>query len=481
MSNPAQSPIIPSMQSLSVEIILRIFQSCDNFRDIVSCSSTCKILRRVWDVHQRSIIWNVGKTQIPAFNDALMAVRATQIVKVALQNGELPPDPFPIGELSGEINRPYGHELEDVYGFQHLARCLQILCRSRCSGMQPGDTEAPGFWEHWQERVHSSIYRFYLAGAVLYRAYQEPPLQGTINGPRGFLDDCSFVDGDPSYYTAGRVTNPEAEFLLKYPAYNFNAYEEHGSIFKPLADLFANEAKKRVQRDDSPKPIWIDSGPESTWAKYSTTPGPPDPVDLILFHETVQFILIHETIQDSMYRHEALQDSMCMRVTTDTDQFPVLPNEHAEGIRRIQAIRFSSYVLEQVSMPSEIKNGKGIEVKSHSLHDLDTPMDEQTKSPFQRGGIQAVLYTLFERLGEPNHYDESSPCEPPELLFIEYLLRNYLGMQFIDHAFQWGPHNEAYYADRFIENTFLFGETDWDFLFLFERASYRRPKVFKQR
>ncbi|KAK2802111.1 hypothetical protein FQN50_007475 [Emmonsiellopsis sp. PD_5] len=412
-----------------------------------------------------------------------MAARATQIVKVALRNGELPPDPFPIDELSGEINRPDRHELRDVYGFHHFARCLEKLCRSRRAIRQMGRDEAPGFWKHWQERLHSSIYRFYLAGAVLYRAYQEPLLQGTMNGPPDFLSD--FAIEEHMHLSPERVTNDDAEFLLKYPAYNLNAYEEHGSIFKPLADLFANEAKKRALREDSAKPIWTDSGSESTWAKFSTNPGRPNPVDLILFHETVQFLLIHETIRDCKFTYELLEDGVYMRVTGFTsypsmdEDPPKEIHEEDEGIRRIQAIRFGDYVLDQVSMPAKLKKGQDLELVAETFYDPDRAPYGQTELPFQRRGITYVIDEFFKTSAEPNHYDDLCPCAPPELRFIEYLLRNYLGMQFTDRAFQLD--RESHQGDycEFVDNPFFFGETDWHPLCLFECASDRRPQIFK--
>ena len=65
-----ESPIL----SIPVEILTRIFETCDDFPQVVALASTCKQTQTAWVTNSPTIIWNVGKSQIRSFGDALMAV-----------------------------------------------------------------------------------------------------------------------------------------------------------------------------------------------------------------------------------------------------------------------------------------------------------------------------------------------------------------------------------------------------------------------
>ncbi|KAK6502042.1 hypothetical protein TWF481_009858 [Arthrobotrys musiformis] len=64
--------------TIPTEVQIEIFQSCGTFKQALSLAVTCKHLHRVWETYSTSIVSPIGRSSIPAFDDALMAVRATE-------------------------------------------------------------------------------------------------------------------------------------------------------------------------------------------------------------------------------------------------------------------------------------------------------------------------------------------------------------------------------------------------------------------
>lgn len=62
------------MDRLPVEILLRIYEHCDQFRQATSLSSVNKRWRSMWEDKMPTILWHVGTASVVGFNDALMAV-----------------------------------------------------------------------------------------------------------------------------------------------------------------------------------------------------------------------------------------------------------------------------------------------------------------------------------------------------------------------------------------------------------------------
>ncbi|KAK6348685.1 hypothetical protein TWF718_006472 [Orbilia javanica] len=64
--------------TLPTEVLIRVIRSCSSFKQALSLVSACKHLRLVWETCSTSIVSYIGRAAIPAFDDALMAVRATE-------------------------------------------------------------------------------------------------------------------------------------------------------------------------------------------------------------------------------------------------------------------------------------------------------------------------------------------------------------------------------------------------------------------
>ncbi|KAF3084065.1 hypothetical protein TWF102_000499 [Orbilia oligospora] len=63
---------------LPTEVMIGIIRSCGSFKQALALISTCKQLRLLWETFSTSMVSYIGWNAIPAFDDALMAVRATE-------------------------------------------------------------------------------------------------------------------------------------------------------------------------------------------------------------------------------------------------------------------------------------------------------------------------------------------------------------------------------------------------------------------
>ncbi|KAF3928027.1 hypothetical protein AA313_de0201252 [Arthrobotrys entomopaga] len=62
---------------LPIEVQINILQSCDSFTQALSLVKTCHKLYSLWTTYSTSIVSYIGHNSIPAFDDALITIRAT--------------------------------------------------------------------------------------------------------------------------------------------------------------------------------------------------------------------------------------------------------------------------------------------------------------------------------------------------------------------------------------------------------------------
>lgn len=191
------------IQSLSLELLHRIFQDCDNFRDLVAFASSCKTTYAAWLSSASILIWSLAPTTYLCFDSALMAVRFSQsfgyaytntpncrqaraikIVADAQSRGTEPPHLFPVRELSGHVKQPMLEEMKAVSDLEHLVKCVERMMFHWKIRTEPGarlnvaillskPKSADDYGER-NERVYRSIYNILLAGAVCSRPYNTP-------------------------------------------------------------------------------------------------------------------------------------------------------------------------------------------------------------------------------------------------------------------------------------------------------------------
>jgi hypothetical protein len=183
-------------------------------------------------------------------------VRATEITKQALLKGDLPPSPFPLGELSGEVRKPTLDELKVLFDFRHLVECLERVARENSlpywydciERLEPEDRI--NAWMVWKELLHLALYRSFLADAALYRAYQEPLTLASTCSLLGFLDKFrNIMEGwdEEDDHHDDPFTPAENRYLFQYPIFRFEEFQYHVDIFQPLADIFVQESKRMTK------------------------------------------------------------------------------------------------------------------------------------------------------------------------------------------------------------------------------------------
>ncbi|KAH6712464.1 hypothetical protein BKA61DRAFT_449148, partial [Leptodontidium sp. MPI-SDFR-AT-0119] len=216
----------------------------------------------VWAETPGSVIWEVGKRSIVAFDAALMAVsafqtlskvRAMNIVKSARAN-EAPEFPS-ISELSGVRQKPTIVELNSVFSLQHMAYCMEqmilywekqpagALFSTNPGPADPETLEAEG--AEWQGNLFRALYRVVITGAVLSYAYNLP-----------YLDQHSIATMGPEVPDSG--DRAWGDYLRRFPVYNWDAEEgsergrwrnaEYKKIFGPLAEWIVETARARGSR-----------------------------------------------------------------------------------------------------------------------------------------------------------------------------------------------------------------------------------------
>ncbi|KAH6664813.1 hypothetical protein F5X68DRAFT_237247 [Plectosphaerella plurivora] len=110
--------------SLPPEILGHILQQCDSAEDIKAMICTCRFVHRTWEILSSSIIIAYGRTNIPCFDLALMAIRATALVHEAEKRCAVPPaiDPDTITVAARAPSPAEFSTVRDMYHFGSCAR-----------------------------------------------------------------------------------------------------------------------------------------------------------------------------------------------------------------------------------------------------------------------------------------------------------------------------------------------------------------------
>ncbi|KAJ0362058.1 hypothetical protein COL26b_013505 [Colletotrichum chrysophilum] len=109
------------MEALPVETIVEIMRQCDSIGDLLALASTCERFQSTFDKFSPSILQHLRAPGIPDFDDALVVVRATAIVKDYYAKGVLPPQPFPFDQLA------HGKSPATLIEYQKVANLIEFL------------------------------------------------------------------------------------------------------------------------------------------------------------------------------------------------------------------------------------------------------------------------------------------------------------------------------------------------------------------
>ncbi|KAB5567004.1 hypothetical protein GE09DRAFT_1284693 [Coniochaeta sp. 2T2.1] len=167
---------------LPFEILIMVFENCDDLIQVASLASTCKLTNSVWKSSESSIIRSVGFRCIPAFDEALVAARATEIVKAAILSRRLPPKDINVADLSPAVRPPTAADMAAGMDMQYLANFVEryylrglALNRIYHWDVRGPDVPRPDEWAlSCRVYFHRAVYRVLLAGPVLAGSYLEP-------------------------------------------------------------------------------------------------------------------------------------------------------------------------------------------------------------------------------------------------------------------------------------------------------------------
>ncbi|GFF79636.1 hypothetical protein IFM61606_04252 [Aspergillus udagawae] len=427
---------------LSPEIIIQILKNFETVEEVVVCASACRQFHGVWLCHAPQIIWTIGQRQILAFDDALMAVRATEIVLESFQKEELPPDPFPLSTLSGGVRKPSLKEFQQVRNFEHLAKCAEQIYQEGEEDLkneiQRDQPDGTALWVLWRERFHSSIYRVLLAGAVLYRAYQEPMYLAANWGLPNFLKKYveALASDDMSSEPVG---GDELDYLMIFYSYNLG---ESGNVhggFKTLAEFLVQQGKKRAQRQK------LHAHTTAILPNFAAPQGLSDSEAAVLFIELCQLLFAVEALVGIQDRQPIIVNG---NGSEEHGRTRLAPDLLYKPARTIPVVLFGTFFPEYISTPAAAADA----VDSHLVA---TPVSRpsQTRSGVGFQHVYQFLYDLHRMAGRDNEFSSLNPAPYPHYQFFEYMFREYLGLRFVDSDF------DCHY-DEFIEDGFIFAERD---------------------
>lgn len=354
---------------------------------------------------------------------------------------QLPPDPFPISTLSGAEHKPTLEELKTLLEFRHLVKCVEHHVRQD-EEYRREDHEArrkksdvPEFSKSWRERFHRSMYRVFLAGAVLYGPYHQP-FSADGQTPPGFLDSfqkkvAAQPRGGGRHFPEKVLSEADIKYLLKFPVYDLSGCESHDISFGPLATHFVNESQARAEQE-SDSASWVQDRPTGTILDRFEAD------QQILFHDILQFLFAYEHLCGFDKRTGLLSSRTRIDGFARYDRAGRSPRQ----ARRVSVVLFGNFVLEEIVTPVVIPSTRGV-----LLHLNSTPVlqaheanGDTITTPFRH--VDLLLNHMHRTSGRPNSYGLMYPAPHPPLQFIRYLLRKYLDLRFTPGAFTilgWSP------------------------------------------
>ncbi|KAL4897681.1 hypothetical protein BDV59DRAFT_208424 [Aspergillus ambiguus] len=385
--------------SLPSEALLLTLQSCNSLSHVVALASTCKRLHSVYSSNTYSIFCHA---------------RATRIVVEHFHKGQLPPKPFPLDSLSADAHKVSLEEIRQILDWEHLIRCIEEFCLHKTEWGQNcyfhvkqenKTAPPPENWFKWRERFHRSMYQSFLMGAVLCRAYQQPLDPSNNDRPEHFLENINTrLQSDEPV-----LRNDEMAYLLRYPVFNFEAYEDHEPIYGQMADFLVQQSQHRARS-------------RSTVPDFYPEDAMPNNLDRVqaslLYAETVQCLLASMTLLN----HEGYS--------------PIFKNDNENPdiespSRRVTIVPLGSFYPEQIAMPASVQDAPQTRLLKSPL---PQKMGESSWNPSARF-MSLFLDIMHSSSGQPNHYADSFRTPPPPLQIFQFINRKFPGLRFSDEAF----------------------------------------------
>ncbi|RVD85058.1 uncharacterized protein DFL_003389 [Arthrobotrys flagrans] len=291
------------LTSLPLEIILQVYEESETFTDAVSLSSCCIRLRLIWKENQDVLAFKIALKTIPAFDNALITIRATAAAKSNLVNyilnEETPAEPVLIPpSFSYHVSKPKFPETLSVLSLFTLIDCALYLAQYghpdhlRKLGCKlenetwrqgvpyvilPNDKESS--YAH-RYVVFSGMYRVFLAGAILSWAHIYPIVKEDSPVRERFLPDpirprfniaANATSEMPHISPNIELNQAEITYLKKFlpfQLYNLGNSNSPNPIrvddFRPLAEYLIQKGREDFELDDLGPPGYKETFVEIT-------------------------------------------------------------------------------------------------------------------------------------------------------------------------------------------------------------------------
>ncbi|KAK3296409.1 uncharacterized protein B0H64DRAFT_360747 [Chaetomium fimeti] len=453
------------------EIIILVFQSSSAVGDGLSLASTCKFLASVWRMHTAAILYRLLEAKTPAFNQALLAVRATNLVCDACRANKSPPRPFPLHELGVQVRKPDIGELKQVQDLQHLARCVEHM---HFRGNHHDQMHRLDDYDLPEEegirlvyRFHCAMYRVLFAGAVLAQAYLEPLFLAPCQAPPRLLHRLTTLRVDEEQDLDG-LTQQDIEYLERFPVYNLEAGQERWEpAFGALATWLLDDMESTFTKVEPPRSSIRFQGMRAE--------------ELGRLQEVTFFLAAYHLITDKLFNKD--------RCNPDADDLDMVPPPFPGRVRKVPVVMFGIFRPEEVSMPESVEDSSSCYLVNEPL----MPKEQETLTPVNQdrqaldcpspwaADVWWALDILHRQSGRPN-LRNGRPSPTPPLRFIEFILAQFFNQRFQDGLFdEESPHDHMQdYQLGFLSDPGLFRDgsitfTTW--LFARDQAQslgYRR-------
>lgn len=368
----------------------------------------------------------------------------------------LPPHPFPLKELSGDIRKPTLEDLKQVFELRHLARCVEQMYHRldrdvkwgneiptrELMGSGPDDDPAV-----MRECLHTSIYRVLLAGAVLTRPYLEP----------------MFLAPPDLLYRLHRPTSSEPwlsakdlKYLERFPVYRLEATDEEWEpVFGDLAQWLVDDAKTTATPLEFPPRLF-------SQRSYDTPRGLLTPEDRGCLQEVVFFLAAYEHMFDKFFNERPKYADDPENEEMDEDL--LIPPPFPGDVRDVSTAMFGMFRPEKVSTPAKVEDASRSCLLNYPLGHYPRDNSVLPKVSPWNTDVRGLLTCIRDFSGRPNHRN-GSPSPPPWLRFVEFVMRKFFDVGLRDDLFQSDHHWYVYnYTGAFLNCPVLFRDcclTSW--------------------
>ncbi|KAL2173894.1 uncharacterized protein P884DRAFT_210409 [Thermothelomyces heterothallicus CBS 202.75] len=436
------------------EIVILIVEACESLSDVLALTSTCRAMHHIGRAHAVAHLWSELDGETPCLEEALIAVRMTELVADAERRGVLPPLRFSPGELSRSRRRPTIPELQAALALSRLVSVLELAIR-RTNPFTPGVTFLRWLPDYplvvkgreWQARVHKAIYRVLISAAALAGAYIEP-LFAAKSRPGLELTVTST--------TRGQLSERQLEFLEQFAVCNMNpapAAEEDvfGTLGSWLLETILSDRRGReamAKRFDEGYGRALYCKNRVSCPVTAVEGGNHSDAHFVAW-EIMQMLWVREHLSRSVSRQRPAHDAGNGPFSADKNR----EDRSGTASTAARAVFFGVFQTEEVDSgdldpegaPNPFARLAYIPAQDATRYELE-PIDHNRENmlrPVNVWGSSTAIFFPWIRgcSGRPNwnlhdnNQAAGSPVAPLANKFFEYFLRRHLGLRLLSSSF----------------------------------------------